>query len=295
LLAELQHLDEEQEQGKSPDLPKVGADLAHVVQVLLKTNDSDDREALSNFVHQAHVRRHVVVQTILNAKARGRRAYVRVDEQKMKEKAESLPVNGIPMELTHLLPNDESISKLHIQKAATPVEGLRADVAGAARAIAIQRPNAVVLEKSCNDEADINERGAYVFGHLVKQMRSGNLPHQRKAYSGASSSAATGKHTGQASETPSVASTNVRTAFVSAFPTVYACTVVTLLLASFFLSSSEQKPLSWSCVQAARSLHANPDERSKDSWRHKLRSLSASSQVRNHKFFVGTGSSMMNQ
>ncbi len=59
-------------------MPKVCRDLAHVVQVLLKTNESDDRDALSKFVHQARVRRHVVVDRILEARARGHRAFVRV-------------------------------------------------------------------------------------------------------------------------------------------------------------------------------------------------------------------------
>ena len=46
LLAELQNLDAKQSSGEAPDVPKVGADLVHVVQVLLKTNDSDDKDAL---------------------------------------------------------------------------------------------------------------------------------------------------------------------------------------------------------------------------------------------------------
>ena len=127
----------------------------HVVQVLLKTNDCDDRESLARFVHQAHVRRHVVVRRILEAKARGHRAYILVDHKRVHEKSKALPEDGIPPELMHLLPNDKSISKLQVQKAATPVEGLRRDVDDAARAIAAQRPGAV---KSSKDEAAFGER-----------------------------------------------------------------------------------------------------------------------------------------
>ena len=152
LLAELMKLDDEQEQGKGPDVPKVGADLVHVVQVLLKTSDdSDDKDILSRFIHQARVRRQVVVRSILDAKARGHRSYVRVDAARVQEKASMLPEDGVPPELMHLLPNDNSISKLQVQKAATPVEGLRS-TEDVGRAIAAQRPNAVVLEKSGNDD-----------------------------------------------------------------------------------------------------------------------------------------------
>ena len=104
LLAELQRLDTEQKEGKAPDLPKVGADLVHVVQVLLKTNDCDDRESLARFVHQAHVRRHLIVRRILEGKARGHRAYVLVDPVRVVAKSKALPEHGVPPELMHLLP-----------------------------------------------------------------------------------------------------------------------------------------------------------------------------------------------
>ena len=96
LLAELQRLDTEQEHGNAPDLPKVGADLVHVVQVLPKTNDCDDRESLARIVRQAHVRRHIVVRRILEAKARGHRAYILNDRERVLSKSKALPENVIP-------------------------------------------------------------------------------------------------------------------------------------------------------------------------------------------------------
>ena len=66
----------------------------------------------------------------------------------------------------HLLPNDNSISKLQVQKAATPVEGLHS-TEDVGRAIAAQRPNAVVLEKSGNDEGDIQERKTHALRKIV--------------------------------------------------------------------------------------------------------------------------------
>ena len=46
----------------------------------------------------------------------------------MREKARLLPEQGIPPELVSLLPNDDAFEKMHIQKAATPVEGMRASL-----------------------------------------------------------------------------------------------------------------------------------------------------------------------
>ena len=64
ILTELLRLEEDNERQVAPDLPKVGEDLKYVVQVLLKTNDEEKRDNLKNFVHQARVRRHVVVNWI---------------------------------------------------------------------------------------------------------------------------------------------------------------------------------------------------------------------------------------
>ena len=91
------------------------------------------------------MRRHVVVNSILRAKARGHRAYISVDADKVHAKARSLPEDGVPPELTHLLPNDGALDKIQIQKAATPIEGLREDLGDTAHAFSVQRPNAVVL------------------------------------------------------------------------------------------------------------------------------------------------------
>ena len=67
ILTELMRLEEGSERQAAPDLPKVGEDLKYVVQVLLKTNDEEKRDNLKNFVHQARVRRHVVVNWIVQS------------------------------------------------------------------------------------------------------------------------------------------------------------------------------------------------------------------------------------
>ena len=50
-------------------LPRTGEDLANVVSVLLETSDAKDSDKdLARLVHQAIVRRDVVVQLILSMK-----------------------------------------------------------------------------------------------------------------------------------------------------------------------------------------------------------------------------------
>ena len=89
----------------------------HVAQVPLKTNDdTKDKDVLSRFIHQARVRREVVVKNIIAGKARGHRAYVNVDEAKVVAKAKQLPEGGVPPGILRLLPDDNSISKLQVQK-----------------------------------------------------------------------------------------------------------------------------------------------------------------------------------
>ena len=108
ILLELERLDKNAEDGRSLDLPRTGAELKHVVQVLLKTRDEENKGHLQNFIHQAQVNRRKVVRCILAMKQRGQRAYKNVDERAMREKARLLPEQGIPPELVSLLPNDDA-------------------------------------------------------------------------------------------------------------------------------------------------------------------------------------------
>ena len=104
------------------------------------------------------MRRAVVVKLIEDAKRRGHRAYARVDIATMREKATLLPEDGVPPEMIRLLPHDNHLDKILVQKAACPVAG-RSDLDGAAEIMTKAQPNAVVLEKSSHDEADINAQG----------------------------------------------------------------------------------------------------------------------------------------
>ena len=105
LLAELQRLDRDQNVQIAPDLPHTGKDLCNIVNVLLKSTDDASRLTLARFIHQARVRRDVVVEAILAAKCRQHRSYVSLDEDRVRQKAKELPEDGVPPEpvsYTHL-------------------------------------------------------------------------------------------------------------------------------------------------------------------------------------------------
>ena len=159
------------------DLPWVGEELADKVAILLKTKDEDDPKSLAQLVHQAQVRRSVVVQLIEGAKARGHRAYVSVSMERVRGKAKRLPESGVPPEIVRLLPHDEHLDKVQVQKAATPVEG-RTDAVTAAQGLGKVCPNAVVLEKSSQDEGDINGQRIAALRLLAEKLgrAAGSLP-----------------------------------------------------------------------------------------------------------------------
>ena len=57
-----------------------------------------------------------------------------------------------------MLQLDQSHDKLLVQKAATPVEARSRNVEEAGKRFSVQRPNAVVQEKSTCEETDVNEQ-----------------------------------------------------------------------------------------------------------------------------------------
>ena len=171
VLAEMQKLDEEAaQQEQRQDLPRSGDQLKYAVQVLLKTSDEDQRDSLKHFIHQAHVRQHRIIEVIMAMKRIGHRAYVNVDEAAVRRNAAHLPEYGIPPELISLLPNDNGFDKLRMQKAATPVEGMKKCLTEAADRFKEDRPNAVVLERSTAEEGDVKLRQAAALKRLDEML-----------------------------------------------------------------------------------------------------------------------------
>ena len=167
----MKHADTDLDSDRAPDLPWLGKDLSDIVSVVLQTSEEDNPRAMAKFVHQAFVRRDVVVQLIEGAKNRGHRAYRSVDMSRVVAKARELPENGVPPEIVSVIAHDSSLDKIQVQKAATPVDG-RGDLHRAAELIAQTRPNAVVLEKSSYDEADINAQRISALRTFAEQLRA---------------------------------------------------------------------------------------------------------------------------
>ena len=92
------------------------------------------------------------------------------DEDAMKQKDLELPVQGVPPELITLLPNDGAYDKLHIQKAATPVEAMKGGLVEAAASCQDVRPNAVVMENSSLEEGDIKIRRETAIRNLASSL-----------------------------------------------------------------------------------------------------------------------------
>ena len=157
LFLQLQKTDQDRRMCTGPELPRSGDELSDFVSVLLKTSDDGDTEAsLAHFVHQAVVRRDVVIRLITELHNCGHVAYKNIDMAKMRLKAyETLPENGIPAHVAKLLPYDSSLDNIQVQKQATPVAA-HTTLEKVRDHFDMQKPNAVVLEKSSCDESDIN-------------------------------------------------------------------------------------------------------------------------------------------
>lgn len=131
ILAELMKLDQDGASGKFPELLRTGEDLKHVLQVLLKTNDEDERDNLKHLIHQARVRRHVVVNLIphlkeldtarINMSTRRESKQTRVCSRKTE-------CRHILIYILQYLPSDNTLDNIRVQKAATPVDAMQQDL-----------------------------------------------------------------------------------------------------------------------------------------------------------------------
>ena len=93
-----------------------GEELSEKVSILLKTRDSDEDKpkALGQNIHQAMVRRQVVIDLIQGAVDRNHRAYRSVAMDRVRQKAERLPVQGVPPEIIHLIDHDTNLDTVQV-------------------------------------------------------------------------------------------------------------------------------------------------------------------------------------
>ena len=138
-------------------VPKVGAELAAVVNVIIKAGGplSDGGDA-AKVIHQARVRRKVVLQLIADAKERDHPAYRRVCMREALQRAEALPEDGVPAEIVAWLPHDSDLDDVQRQKAATPTRAMLTQEELHAEFAYMCKPNAVVGERTTCGAGDIN-------------------------------------------------------------------------------------------------------------------------------------------
>ena len=172
ILAELRKLEKKEKRSEAIDLPLSGEDLRSVVQVLLKCNDSAEKKNLPKFIHQATVRRAVVVRHIQEMKLRGHKAYQHVNMERAREKAKAeLPENGVPDILLRDLPFEANIQKMLIQKHATTVPEPTRDLKKVEHLLSVTVPNAVTMEKSSCDTVDYNSMYHNAFESVKAKVR----------------------------------------------------------------------------------------------------------------------------
>ncbi|CAJ1374097.1 unnamed protein product [Effrenium voratum] len=164
------------EAGNSVALPRTGVELAETVQVLLRTGGGLGEADAGRFLHQARVRRAVVLALIRGAVARKHTAYANVDLEAAMTRAAGLPEDGVPPEIVRLLDPDRNISRLRPQKAATPADGCHLEAEDAARQLADVRPHAVLLENSSALEEDAVAQDIAAWRHFDTQLRWGTEP-----------------------------------------------------------------------------------------------------------------------
>ncbi|CAJ1350578.1 unnamed protein product, partial [Effrenium voratum] len=156
-------------------LPRCGAELGQLVRVLLKTNKkgkTTDAE-IKGLIHQANVRREVVVNLVLDMKRLGHPSFAGADEEGVRLRAAALPTDGVPPEVLKVVAQvdadfDDAEDKLQPQKAATPCDGRQEDVAAAGATFAAQRARAVVAE-GCAEE-DANQAAAAALKKLREEL-----------------------------------------------------------------------------------------------------------------------------
>ena len=167
-------LDSEANQEAPTQLPRSGPALGEVVRVLLKTNKTgktSDAE-IKSLIHQAVVRREVVVRLILDMKQLGHPAYQSMEEASVRRAAAALPEEGVPPEVLKVIGeiDEQSEDRLQPQKAATPSDAFHElDEAGAV--FASQRARAVVPEGCSIDQQDQNAVGVQALNELADQVK----------------------------------------------------------------------------------------------------------------------------
>ena len=180
LLQQLKGLKEKSmgQQSEEVVLPHSGRRLSEIVSVIVKSHQKQGTVDAGRILHQARVRRAMVVKLIEDGVARGHPAFEGVNMQAMYSAAEALPEDGIPLEVMAELPYDSDLDRIVRQKAATPV---RQDMAGEELAEEMRhmaKPNAVVGERTSLGMADVNAQHVSALQATAAQSQGDSMVDQ---------------------------------------------------------------------------------------------------------------------
>ena len=168
LLSELERLNPTASTAATCRLPHVGYELRDKIAVLIKVgNKQEGADVPQRIIHQAVVRRQVVVGLIAAMVSRGHPAYKAVDMAAVMQRAEQLPEDDVPAEIVALFANDGTLTQVQRQKAATPVNDAMTEEQLEREFSRLLKPNAVVLEKSSAGFHDINARHVSAMEDIV--------------------------------------------------------------------------------------------------------------------------------
>ncbi|CAL1148725.1 unnamed protein product [Cladocopium goreaui] len=168
LLSEFHRLDNNLASNTTACLPHVGKALSDKIAVIIKIGDKKDKAAMrQHIIHQAIVRRRVVVRLIATMVARSHPAYKGIDMTLVEARAEMLPENDVPAEIIALLDNDGSLNHVLRQKAATPVNDQMSEEQASCEFGRLLKPNAVVLEKTTAGCHDLNAQHVSALEEIV--------------------------------------------------------------------------------------------------------------------------------
>ena len=149
-------------------LPHVGDELRDKIAVLIKVGNKQEGATVpQRIIHQAVVRRQVVIGLIAAMVSRGHPAYKAVDMAAVIQRAEQLPEDDVPAEIVALFANDGTLTQVQRQKAATPVNEAMTEAQLEREFSRLLKPNAVVLEKSSAGFHDINARHVSAMEDIV--------------------------------------------------------------------------------------------------------------------------------
>ena len=169
LLQNMQDTARQAEEGQL-QLPRIGSELKAIVNVILKAGKANENVLdTAKIIHQARVRRSIVVGLVLDAKARDHPAYRSLEESDVYQRAATLPEDGVPTEIIALLPEDNNLQDIQRQKAATPYRDNMTEDQLQQEFATMCKPNAVVGERTSAGFGDINAQQVSALEAIASQ------------------------------------------------------------------------------------------------------------------------------